>query len=190
MERSDTINKNINIKDMTLVSMFSALIMVGAFIKIPIPLCPFTLQFLFTTLAGTLLGKNRGAMAVIIYILLGLMGIPVFSNGGGISYIFQPTFGYLIGFIFGTYITGLIIHNGKFNNINILIGCFAGLIIVYFCGMIYCYFMRKLWLDDPISITSLFLYCFVLAVPGDVVLCIVSTIITKRLLPIIKDKGI
>lgn len=64
-------------------SLFTALIAVGAFIKIPIPVVPFTLQFLFTTLAGLLLGSKMGAVSVIAYMVLGLVGLPIFSEGGG-----------------------------------------------------------------------------------------------------------
>ena len=78
---------NDNVKNNILCGIFAALIAVGAFIKIPIPICPFTLQFLFTNLAGLLLGKKVGSRAVGIYIILGLIGLPIFSEGGGIGYL-------------------------------------------------------------------------------------------------------
>ena len=92
-------------KEMVLFGLFTALIAIGAFIKIPVPVCPFTLQLLFTTLAGLILGSRNGACSVGLYVLLGLAGVPVFTEGGGPSYIFQPTFGYLIGFIAGAWLT-------------------------------------------------------------------------------------
>ena len=70
-------------KNLMYCSLFTALIAVGAFIKIPIPFVPFTLQFLFTTLAGLLLGSKMGAVSVIAYMVLGLVGLPIFSEGGG-----------------------------------------------------------------------------------------------------------
>lgn len=75
-------------------ALFTALIAVGAFIKIPIPVVPFTLQYLFTMLAGILLGS----LSVLAYMILGLIGLPIFSEGGGIGYVFKPSFGYIIGF--------------------------------------------------------------------------------------------
>lgn len=77
-------------KDMILCGMFVALIAAGAFIKIPIPVIPFTLQYLFTMMAGLLLGPKKGCLAVLIYILLGLMGLPIFAQGGGIGYLVSP----------------------------------------------------------------------------------------------------
>ena len=65
-------------KNLLYCSLFTALIAVGAFIKIPIPVVPFTLQFLFTTLAGLLLGSKMGAVSVIAYMVLGLVGLPIF----------------------------------------------------------------------------------------------------------------
>lgn len=74
----------------------------------PVPVVPFTLQFLFTTLAGLLLGSKKGAISVVAYMILGLAGLPIFSEGGGFWYVIKPSFGYIIGFCIGTYVTGLI----------------------------------------------------------------------------------
>ena len=64
-------------KTLVYCGLFTALIAVGAFIKIPIPVVPFTLQYLFTMMAGLLLGPKLGAMAVTFYMLLGLIGLPI-----------------------------------------------------------------------------------------------------------------
>lgn len=174
---------------MALAAMFTALITAGAYIRIPVPVCPFTLQFLFTTLAGIVLGKNRGAAATALYVALGLAGLPVFTEGGGIGYVLRPTFGYLIGFIAGAYLTGSIVHGGEFTTKRLIAGCFAGLGIVYIFGIIYCQMINVVLLNAPVSIGKLFLYCFVLAVPGDILLCILSVVIAKRLAPIIEIRG-
>ena len=91
------------IRDMTLIAMFTALSAVGAFIKIPTPIVPFTLQIVFTCLAGLILGKNKGGLSVALYVLLGLFGLPIFTKGGGFNYVFETTFGYLIGFAIGNW---------------------------------------------------------------------------------------
>ena len=173
-------------REMILTGLFAALTAVGAFIKVPVPVCPFTLQFLFTTLAGVLLGGKLGACAVGIYVMLGLAGLPIFAGGGGISYVLQPTFGYLIGFIAGAWLTGAIVHRGALDMKRLFIGCFAGLMVVYAFGMAYYWAISKFWLCTPIGVKPLFLYCFVLAVPGDIVLCIISAVLGKRLLPLTK----
>ena len=177
-------------KDLILISLFTALTAVGAFIRIPVPVCPFTLQLLFTTLAGVLLGAKKGAVSVLIYVLLGLAGLPIFTGGGGISYVLQPTFGYLIGFIVGAFVTGAVAYSSRPNMKRLLTGCFLGLAIVYALGMLYYWLISRFWLGDPIGIAPLFLYCFVLAVPGDICLCILASILGTKLLPVINKQSV
>jgi biotin transport system substrate-specific component len=66
---------------------------------------------------------------------------------------------------------------------------FIGLAIVYLFGMVYYYIMSNFYLGTPIGLWPLFLYCFILAVPGDILLCILGAILGNRLVPIIKKKG-
>ena len=173
-------------KDLITCSLFTALIAIGAFIKIPVPVVPFTLQFLFTTLAGLLLGSRKGTISVVSYMLLGLAGLPIFSEGGGILYIFKPSFGYIIGFCIGTFVTGLIAERMKEKTIpRYLLANFTGLLIVYAAGMVYYYVICNYVIDTPIALGPLFLYCFLLAVPGDICLCILAAILVKRVKPIL-----
>jgi len=174
--------------NLILCGLFSALITVGAFIKIPVPAVPFTLQFLFTTLAGLLLGPRLGSLSVGVYIGIGLIGVPVFANGGGFGYILQPTFGYLLGFYVGTYATGTIAatsHQPSFR--RLLAANFVGLLFVYLIGMIYYYFVANFFINQPIGVWPLILYCFLLPLPGDLAICFVSALLGKRLIPILKE---
>ena len=180
--------KSTKTKDMVLCGMFVALIAAGAFIRIPVPVVPFTLQLLFTMMAGLLMGGRRGALAVCIYIVLGLAGVPVFTQGGGLSYVLQPTFGYIIGFAVGAYATGVIANQKTHPGYKrLLTANFVGLAIVYLFGMVYYYLICALYLHDPIGLWPLFLYCFILAVPGDILLCILGAVIGKRMIPLIQE---
>ncbi len=172
-------------RELCLISLFIALIAIGAFIKVPIPVLPFTLQFLFTTLAGLLLGGRNGAIAVLGYLALGLMGLPIFANGGGIGYVFNPSFGYLIGFAVGAYVTGKMTSSPTLSFKKTVIANFAGLFFVYLLGMVYYYVICNFYINTPIGLWTLFIYCFVLAIPGDILLCFISAIIAKRLRVII-----
>lgn len=164
--------------------LFVALIAAGAFIRIPIPVVPFTLQLLFTMLAGLLLGSKMGAWSVGAYMILGLLGLPIFAEGGGIGYIFKPTFGYIIGFVLGTYVTGYLVEHMKVRKYYLVVlANFAGLLIVYLMGMVYYFVMSNYVLRTPIGLWPLFLYCFLLVVPGDVILCFLGAGLAMKLLP-------
>lgn len=173
-------------KNLINCSFFTALIAVGAFIKVPVPVVPFTLQFLFTTLAGLLLGSKKGTISVAAYMLIGLAGLPIFSEGGGLWYIFKPSFGYIIGFCAGTFVTGLIAEKLREKTIRgYMAANFAGLLIVYAMGMIYYYVICNYVINTPIAVGPLFLYCFILAVPGDICLCILAAVMVKRVKPVL-----
>lgn len=180
---------NLTTRELILCAIFTALIAIGAFIRIPIPQVPFTLQLLFTTLAGLLLGARLGGTSVLVYLLLGLIGLPVFAEGGGFGYVFQPTFGYLIGFAIAAFVTGYIANKVELPSLKrMLVANFAGLFIVYSCGLIYYYIIANYVINTPIAVWPLFLYGFILAVPGDILICILAAFIARRILPAIRLK--
>ena len=82
-----------------LCALFAALTAVGAFLRLPAGAMSITLQFFFTAMAALLLGPRWGALSQIVYVALGLAGLPVFTQGGGPGYVFQPSFGFLLGLI-------------------------------------------------------------------------------------------
>ncbi len=178
--------RKISTSDMIKCAIFTALIIVGTFIKIPLGLVPFTLQFLFTNLAGLLLGKRLGSTSVAIYVLLGLIGLPVFTGGGGIGYIFSPTFGYLIGFIVGAYIAGALSDSLNFKPIisNFIAGL-ANLFVVYACGLIYLYFILQMQGHAKPFLSLIVPYALVF-LPADAVLSFIAALIADRVKPILK----
>ena len=91
---------------LVLTALFAALTAVGAFFKIPFALAAISLQFLFTAMAGILLGAGYGALSQLVYVLIGLVGVPIFALGGGFSYVLQPTFGFLLGLIPSAFVIG------------------------------------------------------------------------------------
>ena len=86
---------------LVLTALFAALTAIGAFFKIPFALAAISLQFLFTAIAGILLGAGYGALSQAVYVLIGLVGVPIFALGGGFSYVLQPTFGFLLAMLAG-----------------------------------------------------------------------------------------
>lgn len=187
MKEEVNVRGTMSARQITMTALFVALVAVGAFIKIPIPYLPFTLQLLFTTLAGLILGSRLGGMSVIMYLILGLAGVPIFTEGGGLMYVVKPTFGYLLGFAIGAFVAGRIVETSVTLTFKrLLAASFVNLAIVYGVGMIYLYEIKDLYLEKPIGLDVLFIYCFALPVIPDIFLCILAAVIAKRLLPILK----
>ena len=187
MKEEVNVRGTMSARQITMTALFVALVAVGAFIKIPIPYLPFTLQLLFTTLAGLILGSRLGGMSVVMYLILGLAGVPIFTEGGGFMYVVKPTFGYLLGFAIGAFVAGRMVETSVTLTFKrLLAASFVNLAIVYGVGMLYLYEIKDLYLGKPIGLDALFIYCFALPVIPDVFLCILAAVIAKRLIPILK----
>ncbi len=91
------------------VLSFSVLMFIASQISIPVQPVPFTLQTIVVLLAGAFLGSKNGAMSMIIYLLAGAIGLPVYANfSGGFPHLFGPTGGYLLAFPFAAFFVGKI----------------------------------------------------------------------------------
>lgn len=179
----------LNLRDIVLISLFAALIAVGGFIKIPMPGVPFTLQFLFVNLAMLLLGSKRGALAVLVYVVVGLCGLPVFTQGGGIGYVLQPSFGYLIGFVAGAFFGGMLLERMKKSTLGTRLAASAlNLVIVYTIGVIYLHLIRNIYLGSEMSAWNALLFGALVFLPGDGASGVLGAFLAKRLKPLL-DRG-
>ncbi len=184
--------RKLQTKDLVNCGLFTALIAIGAFIKIMIPLgvfqVTFSLQFLFALLAGLLLGSKVGGISVLVYLFTGLIGIPIFAHGGGPGYLIRPTFGFLIGFAAAAFIAGYI--NERYTKKTfpkMLFACFVGEMAYYACGLIYYFIMFNYVLanDVPIGVAELFSVWFLSTVIPDFMLCVIATLLALRLGPVL-----
>lgn len=174
--------QRISTKYMVLCAMFTALTAIGAFIQVPVPYMDyFTLQFFFVLLSGIVLGGKRGAVSVGCYVLLGLIGFPVFAAGGGIGYIVRPSFGYLLGFIAAAFVTGWICERTDCTYKQYFLACLAGFTVTYTIGILYKYLILNFYADTPATLGVVLLSCFPLDMPGDFVLCLVAAGTGRRL---------
>ena len=172
----------LSLREMILCAMFVALVAAGAFIRIPVGTDVYTLQFLFTLLAGLLLGARLGATAVATYVLLGLVGVPVFASGGGPGYVLQPTFGYLVGFILQAWYCGAAARRLSARNFKRLLAINGvGMAIVYVIGISYFYFVSNYVIDAPIAVWPVIFYCGILQVVPDFLLCVAAAGLAVRL---------
>lgn len=173
----------IKTRDMILAALFTALTIVGAFIKIPIGPAPISLQFLFIALSGILLGQGLGSLSQIAYVLIGLIGIPVFTSGGGPGYVFNPTFGYLLSFMIVPVITGGFIKNSKPTFLRIFIGCLLALIVTYIVGSSYMYIILNYVSKIPMNPAKVLKIGVLVFIPGDLIKCIAVALIGVKTLP-------
>ena len=181
-----------SLREMILIALFAALTAIGAFIKIPTPIVPYTLQFLFCAYSGLLLGAKKGLYSQVLYIGLGLIGIPVFVNGGGPAYILQPTFGYLIGFILCAYaigkFTALFADSLTFS--KMLIAVLLGLLLVYLFGVSYLYGIVNFYLHKEMPLTKAIAVGFTPYIIPDIFISILVAYTGMKILPILHRRGL
>ena len=175
--------KQTNLQLLILAALFAALTAVGAFIKAPIGLVPTTLQTLFVLLSGVLLGSYYGMLSQALYVFIGLVGIPVFANGGGPQYVLQPTFGYLMGFIAGSYLAGYLTHgSGRAKDFQELmmtlkmakvwrlaLAASAGLLAIFILGVSYLYIISSVYLGSSLTLQQAIVSGFLIFLVGDIV---------------------
>ena len=124
---------------------------------------------------------DKGAISVGCYVLLGLVGVPIFAAGGGIGYIFRPSFGYLVGFIVSAYVTGKVCEKLKASYKNYLLACLAGFVVTYAIGIVYKFIILNFYAHTPATLGVIFLSCFPLDMPGDFVLCLLAAGVGLRM---------
>ena len=168
-------------KDLVKIALSIALITVGGLIKIPIGIVPITLQ-MFMCFTTTLLLQRKACIAIGIYILMGLIGLPVFASGGGLSYVLVPSFGYLIGFLAGSIVIGFtfpLLKDKKFVNVLAMVLVYE--FIVYLFGLSYWAFLYTFIVGKTLSAYTLFVSGFAVFIPTDLFWCVLSSFIYKKL---------
>ena len=157
-------------RELSLVALFAALTGIGGFIRIPIPYVPLTLQTLMVMFSGLMLGGRLGALSQLVYILVGLMGIPIFAHGGGPGYVLQPTFGYLVGFVCGAYIIGTITERGDPLQRSLLfVALVAGTLAIYVPGITVLYLNLNFIQQKAVSLSTVIKIGCLVVLPGDII---------------------
>ena len=154
-------------------ALLAALTAVGAFIKIPLGYSSITLQFFFTAMAGCLLGPYWGAASQGVYVLLGLVGLPIFTLGGGFGYVFQPTFGFLLGLIPAAWVVGAVAGE-SLDPKRMALASLAGLAALYAVGMPYMALILNAYMGKGMTFSALLWAGMLPYLPGDAVKIIVA----------------
>lgn len=170
-------------RDITMTAVFSALAVVAAMlVRYAGSIVPFSLLPFVVMLAGGLLGARLGALSVIVYILLGLMGLPVFATPpfGGPAYVLQPTFGFLIGFVASAYVIGMLLKNREESGFaRYFLSMSAGVVVYYLIALPYLYIILNFYLNSAFSVAKVLAIGFTPFIGLDLVKAAAAAILAR-----------
>ena len=177
---SSRITTSTSLRMTVYASLMAALTAAGAFVAVPIGPVPIVLQNLFIFLAGLLLGAGWGTASVGVYLLAGVLGLPVFAGGvGGIARFVGPTGGYLLGFLPAVCIIGFISNASKPNVLKDLMAMICGSLIIYACGLSWLKLLTGMTLGKTLAVG---MYPFL---AGDALKIAAAVPIAKAVRPVI-----
>ncbi len=175
-------------REMILTAIFAALTAVGGFLKVPAGPISFTMQVFFTCMAGLLLGPYWGSLSQLIYVLLGLVGLPIFTQGGGLMYVVKPSFGFLIGLIPMAFIVGLLTRRVSMQLsrpkqfLRLLLAQTVGLVVLYVIGLPYMYiFLKGAWTIQKTIVSGCLIF-----LPFDLLKMVLASLLAVRIRPVLQ----
>ena len=132
-------------------------------------LVPFSVLPVLVYISGIILGAEYAAMAMLVYLVLGLFGFPVFATApfGGLGYILKPTFGFLLGYVAAAYVVGRVYREGSLR--RAIVGVSAGLVTLYLFGLSYFYIILHWVLHQQTSVAGVMMIGFVPFILGDLI---------------------
>ena len=175
---------NSKITDMVYIGLSAAIIAVCSWISIPLTV-PITLQTMGVVLISGLFGAKRGTLSTLLYILIGAIGVPVFSGfKSGFGVLLGSTGGYIIGFIFTALIVGIV--SDKTNKL-------WALILSMVVGILVCYAFGTPWFavvyaktNEPASLATILGWCVIPFLIPDAVKIALAAVLTNRLKKFVK----
>ena len=172
---------------LTLSALFCTLIIIGSFIRIPMPnMMPVTLQTFFVLLAGLVLPLKASTLATITYMALGLIGLPIFSGGGGIGYVLMPNFGFIIGFLIATVINSVVTQKFKYGKLwQYIVISLLGIAVIYIIGIFYFAFITNVYNDNDYSWIWFVQTVFLPFLPKEMICIILASLSAYKIRPYI-----
>lgn len=154
------------VKNLVLAAVFAALTAVGGFLKIPFGPMSITLQTMLAALAGMVLGPRWGAASQAVYVALGLLGLPIFTMGGGLGYVLQPSFGFLLGFPLTAAVSGLLVGSRP-TVLRCAVAAAVGIFAGYLIGVPYMGLVLNLYLGKGLSVWQVVESGLLIYLPGE-----------------------
>ncbi|USD68177.1 biotin transporter BioY [Vibrio sp. SCSIO 43136] len=167
-------------KNVTYIALFAALIAaLGLIPKITLGFgVAITAQSLGIMLCGTILGAKRGALAVLLFLLLVAIGLPLLSGGrGGLGLFVGASSGFLFGWVAAAFVTGLIVEKWRKGSIAVVSGiasAIGGIVVLYFFGIIGMSIVLEKTLMESAALVTIF-------IPGDIIKCIIAGLLTSAI---------
>ena len=169
------------IYDIVITALMTAVMCVASFVTIPVGAVPVTLQTFVVYIACAVLGTKKAVISVVLYLLLGMLGLPVFSSfRGGIGVLVGATGGYILGFLLIALISGLIIVKKQHNRIVMFFAFFAGTLMCYLAGTLW-YVIFYIGDMNFTNFIGAFSVCVVPFIVPDIIKMIVASIVAKAL---------
>ena len=168
------------IKMMIYCAMFAALTAAGAFFRINFAYSSITLQFMFTALSGLMLGPWLGAASQLVYVALGLVGLPIFASGGGLGYLAVPSCGFVLGLPLCSLVTGLV-SRGSRKPLRTAAASLAGLAVLYVVGLSYMALILNVYFGKGMGVWDIAMAGMIPYLPGDFLKIAVCTLVCARL---------
>ena len=165
---------------MTRIALMTALCVVGGLIRIPLGPVPMTLNSFFAALSGLLLGASAGAWSQLLYVLIGLLGLPIFSFGGGPSSVMHPTFGFIIGYGLCAWLCGRLL-TGKITFFKVVRAVLAGFAALYCIGVPWLWFVFNYVMNSSMTFGRALSAGCAVFIPGDLLKVVVLAFIISRI---------
>jgi biotin transport system substrate-specific component len=176
----------INSFKLAMTGLFTALLIVSAFIRIPLPVIPFTAQTLAVLVAPMIIGPLYGFAVTVLYFILGLF-LPIYAGGGGPGYYLTPSFGFLLGFMASAFPVGLISRRGGYP--ALIAAGITGSVIIYIFGCLYFWFLMNRIQHKEITLLKSLLLTVVPFIPTGAVKIALAVLIAGRLRKILPKLG-
>ncbi len=164
-----------------LCGLYLALLTISAKIQIPSPIVPFTLLTACFLLCVFTLNGFAPFFTVGAYIFAGLIGLPLFASGGGFSYLLNPSFGYLLGFLIASLIKCLLVKKRLTDYKRLLLISLALLFIIHLIGNLYVYIILTTHLSFKITLLQSFISYGLLFIPIDLAWALICPLVIKRI---------
>lgn len=172
---------------LTLSALFCTLICIGSFIRIPMPnMMPVTLQTFFVLLTALVLPFKASILSILTYIALGIIGLPIFSGGGGLGYVLMSNFGFIIGFWVTTLIISVITE--KLTNCKLwqyIVISMLGMTVIYIIGILYFAFITNVYNNNDYSAIWFIQTVFLPFLPKEIICIILASLSAYKIRPYI-----